>query len=293
MLNGYIPAHRFLPFLSWTDIAALPDLANTVIVLPTGATEQHGPHLPCAVDSVISSGVAGHALARLPEDIPAFGLPPITYGKSDEHLHFPGTITVTGEILLHTVTEIGESLYRAGFRKFLMINGHGGQPQPLQMAARELRLRHGDFVVIVQDTFKVPNNANDFMTHKEQRLAMHAGHTETAVMMALAPDTVHMERAVADYPPEFPCPTLSSDRPLAAWCSYDFSPSGVIGDPAGATAEQGAAILDSLAASWAQAITEIHHMEWVVREQPAWGKSHWQGFVNTAAEAAKIESRTK
>ena len=66
MINGYIPAARFLPFLSWTDVAALPDKSNTVIVLPTGAIEQHGPHLPCSVDSVISSGVAGHALARLP-----------------------------------------------------------------------------------------------------------------------------------------------------------------------------------------------------------------------------------
>ena len=69
MINGYIPAARFLPFLSWTDVAALPDKSNTVIVLPTGAIEQHGPHLPCSVDSVISSGVAGHALARLPATI--------------------------------------------------------------------------------------------------------------------------------------------------------------------------------------------------------------------------------
>lgn len=93
MINGYIPAARFLPFLSWTDVAALPDKSNTVIVLPTGAIEQHGPHLPCSVDSVISSGVAGHALARLPAAIPAYAIPPIVYGKSEEHLHFPGTLT--------------------------------------------------------------------------------------------------------------------------------------------------------------------------------------------------------
>ena len=76
MINGYIPAARFLPFLSWTDVAALPDKSNTVIVLPTGAIEQHGPHLPCSVDSVISSGVAGHALARLPAAIPAYAILP-------------------------------------------------------------------------------------------------------------------------------------------------------------------------------------------------------------------------
>ena len=281
MINGYIPSERFLPFLSWTAIAALPDKANTVIVLPTGAIEQHGPHLPCSVDSVISSGVAGYALARLPKAIPAYAIPPVTYGKSDEHLNFPGTLTLTGDTLLQTILEIAESLYRAGFRKLLMINGHGGQPQVLQMASREMRLRHGDMIMIPHDVFRVPNVENEFLSAQEQKMAMHAGHSETAVMLALAPECVHIERAVANYPPEFPCPTLSSGRPAAAWASYDFGPSGVIGDPTGATAEQGHAILDSLAASWAQAITEIHHMEWKVRSEPTWGKHHWNGFVQT------------
>ena len=141
MMHGYIPAHRFLPYLSWTEVNALPDRENTVIVLPVGAIEQHGPHLPCAVDSVISAGVMGKALEKLPADIRAFGLAPITYGKSDEHLHFPGTMTLTGPTLLNVITEIGESVYRSGFRKLLFANGHGGQPQVLEMAARELRLR--------------------------------------------------------------------------------------------------------------------------------------------------------
>jgi len=162
-----------------------------------------------------------------------------------------------------------------------MINGHGGQPQVLQMASREMRLRHGDMIMIPHDVFRVPNVENQFLSAQEQKMAMHAGHSETAVMLALAPECVHMEHAVANYPPAFPCPTLSSGRPVAAWASYDFGPSGVIGDPIGATAEQGHAILDSLAASWAQAITEIHLMEWTVRSEPTWGKHHWNGFVQT------------
>ena len=105
MLHGYTPAERFLPYLSWTDIDALPDKANTVIVLPVGAIEQHGPHMPCAVDSIVAAGVVGKALERLPAEIPAYALPAITYGKSDEHLHFPGTVTLTGELLLHTIQE--------------------------------------------------------------------------------------------------------------------------------------------------------------------------------------------
>lgn len=280
MLHGFCPPSRFLSYLSWTAIAELPDRENTVIVLPAGSIEQHGPHLPCAVDTLISAGVVGHALARLPDAVPAYALPPITYGKSEEHLHFPGTLTLSGQTLYATVLEIGESVYRSGFRKFLIVNGHGGQPQVLEMAARELRLRHGDFIVIPQHTWRLPHVAGRYLSEQERQLAMHAGHAETAIVMALAPDTVHMERAVANYPPVFPSTLLSPDgRPACAWSARDFGPSGVIGDPLPATREQGEAILDSLAASWAQAITELHGLSWPAREQTTWGRGHHAGDV--------------
>ena len=280
MLHGYNPPSRFLPYLSWTEVAALPDRENTVIVLPTGSTEQHGPHLPCAVDTVICAGVVGHALARLPAAVPAYALAPITYGKSEEHLHFPGTFTLDGETLYATVVQVGESVYRSGFRKLLIINGHGGQPQVMEMAARELRLRHGDYIVVPHHTWRLPHVAGRYLSEREKKLAMHAGHAETAIMMALAPDTVHMERAVTNYPPEFPSKLLSPDgRPACAWSARDFGPSGIIGDPLPATREQGEAILDSLAASWAQAITELHAARWPVREEATWGLGHHRGHI--------------
>jgi len=284
MMHGYIPPERFLPYLSWTEIDALEDKANTVIVLPVGAIEQHGPHLPCAVDSVISSGVMGAALAKLPEEVRAFGLAPITYGKSDEHLHFPGTMTLTGPTLLAVVTEIGESVYRAGFRKLLLANGHGGQPQVLEMAARELRIRHGDFVIVPYHVSRVANSSGKYVSDQEKRLAMHAGHSETALMMALAPHTVRMDRAAANFPPVFPSKVLSGDgRPACAWTARDFGPSGVIGDPTQATPEQGADILDTLSSSWAQAITDLYRMAWVTREAPSWGSSHQQGHIESVS----------
>jgi creatinine amidohydrolase len=282
MMHGYIPAHRFLPYLSWTDIDALPDRANTVVVLPVGAIEQHGPHLPCAVDTIISSGVVGKALEKLPAEVRAFGLSPITYGKSDEHLHFPGTMTLTGPTLLATVTEIGESVYRAGFRKLLFTNGHGGQPQVLEMAARELRIRHGDFLVVPAHVSRLPNSSGKYISEQEKKLAMHAGHSETALLLALAPETVHMDRAAANFPPVFPSKVLSADgRPACAWTARDFGPSGVIGDPKGATREQGLDILDTLSDSWVQAITDIFHMQWVVRDVPSWGQGHQHGHIES------------
>jgi creatinine amidohydrolase len=280
MLHGYTPASRYLPYLTWTEIAALPDRKNTVIVLPAGSTEQHGPHLPCAVDTIIAAGVVGHALARLPASIPAFGLPPISYGKSDEHLHFPGTLTIAGTTLQETIEQVGESVYRAGFRKLLIVNGHGGQPQVMEMAARELRMRHGDYVVVPHFTWRVPHAAGRFLSDQEKRLSMHAGHAETAILMALAPDTVHMEHAAANFPPEFGCPTLSPEgRPAAAWTARDFGPSGVIGDPTQATLAQGREILDSLAESWAKGITELQALKWVEREAVTWGLAHQTGDV--------------
>ncbi|MBA2961237.1 MULTISPECIES: creatininase family protein [Ramlibacter] len=286
MLHGYIPPHRFLPYLSWTAIDGLPDKADTVIVLPVGAIEQHGPHLPCSVDSVIASGVLGKALEKLPASIPAFGMAPITYGKSDEHLHFPGTMTLTGPTLLASVTEIGESVYRAGFRKLLLANGHGGQPQVLEMAARELRLRHGDFLIVPFHVSRLPNASGRFISDEEKRLAMHAGHSETALMLALAPDTVHMERAVANVPPVFPSKLLSADgRPACAWTARDFGPSGIIGNPLGATREQGLEILDTLSDSWVQAITDLHQMRWIERDAGSWEHGHQQGHIERAPSA--------
>jgi creatinine amidohydrolase len=280
MLHGYCPAHRYLPYLSWTQIAALPDKANTVIVLPAGSTEQHGPHLPCAVDTLIAAGVVGHALARLPASVPAYALAPITYGKSDEHLHFPGTLTLEGPTLLDTVTQIGESVYRAGFRKLLIVNGHGGQPQVMEMAARELRVRHGDYVVLPHFVWRVPHVASQYLSPREKRLSMHAGHAETAILMALAPHTVRMEHAVAAYPPEFPSSILSPHgRPACAWVAADFGDSGVIGDPLPATPEQGHAILESLVVSWVQGITDLHHLSWPVRAAQSWGRSHQHGDI--------------
>ena len=283
MLHGYCPPERYLSYLTWTQVSQLPDKANTVIVLPAGSTEQHGPHLPCAVDTIIAAGVVGHALARLPADVPAYALAPITYGKSDEHLHFPGTVTLEGTTLLETITQIGESVYRMGFRKLLIVNGHGGQPQVMEMAARELRLRHGDYTVLPHFTWRVPHVAGQYMSDREKRLSMHAGHAETAILMALAPHTVHMQHAVASYPPEFPSKVLSSDgRPACAWTARDFGPSGVIGDPLPATPEQGRAILESLAESWAQGITDLYRMHWIEREEQSWGRMHQTGDIEGA-----------
>ncbi|WP_025733635.1 creatininase family protein [Carnimonas nigrificans] len=278
MLNGYTPAERFLPYLSWKQVAELPDKENTVIVLPAGAIEQHGPHLPCVVDSMIAAAVVGKALALLPSEVAAYSIPPLTYGKSDEHLHFPGTLTLNGTIFHDTVLEIGESLYRSGFRKLLIVNAHGGQPQPIEMAARELRLRHGDYVIISRHAWSVEHD-DSFMDEWERRTAMHASHNETAVMRALTPELVNMELAPNSPVPNIACPTLGNGKPPMAWCARDFGPTGVIGDARGATEEQGEALLGDLTRNWAKAIEEFYRLQWPARSDATWARGQFTGDV--------------
>jgi creatinine amidohydrolase len=259
MLHGFLPPARFLPYLSWTDIRDLPDPANTVILQPIGAIEQHGPHLPLAVDTAIATGVLGAALQRLPDLVPAYALPPLCYGKSTEHSGFPGTISLSAETLLHTLMAVGESLYSAGFRKLVFVNGHGGQPQVLEIAARDLRKRYPDFNLFPLFVWNVPHQIQDLLSPQELALGIHAGDAETSLMLALLPETVRGDRRVCEYPRGIPSDGLLSleGRLPFAWLTRDLSQSGVIGDATTASLEKGQQILEQLSSGWVQIIEAI------------------------------------
>jgi creatinine amidohydrolase len=260
MLHGWIPPERFLPYLSAADIAALPEKERTLVIQPVGAIEQHGPHLPVAVDTVILQGVLGAALARLDSGIPCYCLPPLCYGKSNEHMDFPGTVALSAQTLLQTLAEVIGSLYRSGFRKIALVNGHGGQPQVMEIAARDARAQHRDLTVFPLFIWSVPNNARTVFGEREMALGIHAGAAETALMLALAPQTVRMDRAAAEWPrnlPEGGLLSLDGKRSFG-WLTQDLSESGVLGDPTVATAQAGHAVLDSLASGWVQFLSELH-----------------------------------
>jgi creatinine amidohydrolase len=259
-MHGFIPEQRFFSYLTWTDIQSMPDKENVVIIQPVGAIEQHGPHLPIIVDSAISMGVLGKALEKLDSSIPAYSLPPLYYGKSNEHWHFPGTITLSTETLSATIMEVGESIYRSGYRKFVLMNSHGGQPQVMQMVARDLHVKYDDFMVFPLFTWRVPNNYKELVTPKEGQLGMHAGDVETSIMLALLPNQVKMDRAVAEYPPELPEGSLLTPEGKLpfAWVTKDLSKSGVIGDATTASVEKGLSILESVSDGWVQTIKDIY-----------------------------------
>lgn len=264
-MHTFIPPNRFLPYLTWQEVQSLTYKHKVVIVQPLGAIEQHGLHLPLIVDAAIVTGVMGKALEGLKPDIPAYALPTLCYGKSNEHWHFPGTITLTATTLLQTLMEVGESLYRAGFRKLLFVNGHGGQPQVVEIAARDLRQRFTDFEIFPHFVWNAlpPEAFKTWLSPLEIQQGIHAGDAETSLMLSLLPDLVKLERAVSEYPPSLKRhPHLSWEGACSiAWMTRDLSQAGTIGNPTTASEEKGQQMLTALAAAWGEIIQEIHAFE--------------------------------
>jgi creatinine amidohydrolase len=141
--------HPPLPSRFWADLStrdftglrASGQARQTVAVLPVAAIEQHGPHLPLSVDATLLQGVMDAALQLLPAALPVLFLPPQVVGLSPEHIRFPGTLTLSPATVIALWTEIGECVARAGVKKLLLFNGHGGQVSVMDIVARELRTR--------------------------------------------------------------------------------------------------------------------------------------------------------
>jgi creatinine amidohydrolase len=174
------------------DLARLPR-QHLVAVLPVAAIEQHGPHLPLSTDRIILEGLIAATIERLPDSLPALFLPIQAVGKSDAHIRFPGTLTLSAGTLLQLLVEIGSSVAVAGVRKLILLNSHGGNSPVLDLAARELRIAH-DIVAVSANwyAFGLPDG---ILSERERRHGLHGGALETSLMLALRPDLVRMERA--------------------------------------------------------------------------------------------------
>lgn len=259
-MHGAIPPHRFFPYLTWSEIDAMPHKEDVVILQPMGAIEQHGPHLPLVVDSAICVEVLGKALEQLDANVLAYCLPPLYYGKSNEHCHFPGTITLSAQTLLMVLQDVATSIYQAGFRKLVLVNAHGGQPQVLEIAARDLHQAYPDLMVFPLFVWAVPNCAGELLTAQELELGIHAGDAETSLMLALMPDQVRLDQARTEFPQDLPKAswlTMEGALPFA-WLTRDLSVSGVLGDPTVATAEKGEQLLTSLVTGWTTVIKDVY-----------------------------------
>jgi creatinine amidohydrolase len=260
-----------LPSRFWADLtsrqfaqfAASGAIDKAVAVLPVAAIEQHGPHLPVSVDTTLVNGVVNASLAHLPADLPVLFLPTQQIGKSNEHIRFPGTLTLSAQTLISVWMELGASVARAGFKKLLLLNSHGGQVSVMDIVARDVRSAH-DIIVYHTSWYNLPlgQAVMGQFSADEHRFGIHAGDIETSMMLALAPERVDMAQAQHFH-------SSSQDRAAAypilgngtsaklGWQMQDYNAQGAAGHAAAATADKGHALLNAAGLQLAKLLQEI------------------------------------
>jgi creatinine amidohydrolase len=258
------PARRQLAWQTSPEIAEIAR-KDALVVQPIASVEQHGPHLPCYTDSLIVEGLVGRAISLTSADVNVWSLPLIAYGKSNEHLGFPGTISLSAETLLAVCRDVGRSVARSGFRRLAFVNGHGGQPHLLEMVARDIREETG-LLVFPLFPYRLGVPEGVVSSPEEEEFGIHGGELETSLVLALAPDAVHMDRAepgddrVRQLYGELEYLSLEGALPTA-WLTRDLSENGVIGDPTSASAERGERALSHLADGLSKVFAEICEFE--------------------------------
>jgi creatinine amidohydrolase len=249
--------------MTWQDFAGA-DCARWIAVLPLAAVEQHGPHLPLGVDAFLAEAYLARARKIIPPELPVTFLPLQAVGQSQEHLRYPGTLTLSAQTVIRAWTEIGESVARAGLRKLVLMTSHGGNLPAMDLVARDLRSRLDMLVVCCGwHRFGYPQG---LFTEEERRHGIHAGAIETSLMLAAHPHTVRKDK-IANAEPvtvalaeEFRW--LNAYRPAGfGWMTQDLHPSGAVGDARAATAEKGEAALDHGADAFLTLLEEVNRFD--------------------------------
>ena len=250
---------RYWHELTTVEFDAL-DKEHVVAVLPVAATEQHGPHLTVHVDACLNRGVIERALALAPQDLSFLVLPAQEIGKSDEHLAFAGTLSLSAETLIRVWTEIGEGVFRAGIRRMVIFNSHGGQPQIADIVARDLRVRLGMFVVTT--AWWQLGQPPGLFSDAEMKHGIHGGAVETSMMLHLRPDLVRMEKAQnfvslsALMENEYRLLTPEGGVGFG-WQTQDLNPDGACGDATLADADKGRQLVESAASGLIELLKEV------------------------------------
>ena len=237
------------------------DRQDWIAVLPLGAHEHHGPHLPLETDTLIVEGIVGATLALLPDHIPATFLPVEPVGYSVEHMDGSGTRTLAWDEAVTRWLEIAETLAGRGIRKFVMLNAHGGNSPLMTVVATEARIRFNMLAVATSWTrFGYPK---DTVSNEEKAIGIHAGDIETSVMLALHPELVDLSKA-ADFG-SFQEELARSATHLRAygphafgWKMSDLNAQGAAGNALSATEEKGRALIAHAAAGFVELLEDIH-----------------------------------
>ncbi len=266
-------ASRFWADLSSRDFAAMQasgEVARCIAVLPVAAIEQHGPHLPLSVDTVLVNGVIAAALPHLIPGLSVLFLPTQAVGLSPEHAHFPGTLTLKTETVLRLWTDIAESAAAAGIKKLLIFNAHGGNVGVMDLVARDLRARLG-LLVFGASWFNLPlldaqgHDVNALFSQDEHRFGIHGGDIETSMMLALDPAHVDMAQAQnfasASQMRAKTFDILGNGKSAKlGWQMQDYNPAGAVGNAAAATPDKGLALVAAAGRALARLLAEMDRL---------------------------------
>lgn len=243
---------------------------DPVAVLPVGAIEQHGPHLPLAVDTDINRGiVAATAEIIARQDLPVLFLPTLPVGKSTEHLDFPGSLSFSTQTLINMWMEIGECVANAGIRRLVFFNSHGGQVAPMDIVARDLRIKRD--LLTFSCSWSGLGLPEGLLSEHEDTYGIHAGELETSMMLHLHPDKCRMEKAqnfrshIEDLNETTRHLGLGSGGKIG-WKVNDLNPYGACGNASIATPETGARAIDHIAAEFAVMLGEVQAYD--LRQRP-------------------------
>jgi creatinine amidohydrolase len=232
--------------------------ADSVAVLPLGAIEHHGPHLPLSTDFTVAETFATALVQQVASDVDAWLLPALAYTKSDEHAWASGTVWLSWDTLMRVLVDIGRSLATSPVRRLVFVNGHGGNSALLQVACRELRRQFGLQTFLMHPGRPVDQGGRS-SADEELGMGVHGGRGETSMMLHLRPDLVQMDlaaRAVPDQLAQYE--HVGFGKPVSfGWLSDDFGTGGIVGDPRGATAEQGKVAFEAAIEHGSAAMREI------------------------------------
>jgi len=236
--------------------------SSSVLVLPTGAIEHHGPHLPLATDWLMADTIArGVVEAAAADGQDVWLLPSLAYTKSDEHHWAPGTMWLNADTLLQTVVDIGRSISNTPARTIVFYNGHGGNIALLQVALRELRRRFGLRTFLLGTNMQGGDGTNG---PDEHGFGVHGGHSETSMILHLRPDLVDMsqaERWIPEHMLDLEYIRFNGGPVHFGWLSNDFGEAGVVGDASEANAAWGAELYGRAITAGVASLAEIARFE--------------------------------
>lgn len=252
--------------LTSPEVAAL-DRDKTVLILPLGSVEQHGNHMPLGTDTLLAHAVS---LAAAKSAGNTAVLPPPWYGFSTHHMRFPGSVTLRAETLMAVAEDIVASVVKHGFRRILIVNGHGGNGGVIDVLASTLGHKHyGEAKIAALTYFQLAREAIARLRQSQPGGMGHACEFETAMVQHVRPDLVKMDRASTIYPDpgsSYLTTDLLGGSPIRVYHDFgDLSESGTLGDPALATPEKGEKFFTSVAAELAAFITDFRG--WTIPER--------------------------